>query len=254
MPDNKGWIKLYRKIQESDMYQNLNSVQRDVMINCLLLANHKSKKWEWNGKIFKCKPGQFITSLSSLKDYCAKDVSIQNIRTAINKLEEWNFLTNKSTKTGRLITIINWGKYQGEDLELTKQSTNNQQSTNKALTTNKNVKNDKETYIHKGDKKIEISEAMEKYWSGSLNPNHYQVIKDFDDDLPKNIIIEAIKRSQEAEKSYYYCKSILNKWVKEEVKNMEDVIDLDKKRNENKITDFERKKKIKEDQKRIRRF
>ena len=127
------------------MYKNLNSVQRDVMINCLLLANHKSNKWEWQGEIFECDPGQFITSLSSLKEKCAKDVSTQNIRTAIDKLEKWDFLTNKSTKTGRLITICNWSKYQADENETNKatnnQLTKHQQSTNKALTTNKNVKN-----------------------------------------------------------------------------------------------------------------
>lgn len=146
-----GWVKLYRKTQKSDMYKNLNSVQRDVMINCLMLANHKSNKWEWNGEIFEAEPGQFITSLSSLKEVCAKDVSIQNIRTALSKLEKWDFLTNKSTKTGRLITIVNWGKYQGLDCEVNKDTnkevTKNQQSTNKELTTNKNdkecLKNDK---------------------------------------------------------------------------------------------------------------
>jgi len=143
---NDGWIKLYRKTQQSDMYKNLNSKQRDVMINCLMLANHQTKSWEWNGEIYTCKPGQFITSLSNLQKVCAKDVSIQNIRTAIKKLEKWQFLTNKSTKSGRLITIVNWGKYQSGYNETNKDNnkelTKSQQRTNKELTTNKNVKND----------------------------------------------------------------------------------------------------------------
>ncbi|MFW6409559.1 MAG: hypothetical protein ACOCZR_00835, partial [Halanaerobiales bacterium] len=172
MPGN-GWIKLYRKLQDSDMYRELNSKQRDVMINCLLLANHKGKKWEWKGEIFKCRPGQFITSLPSLKRVCAKDVSVQNIRTALKKLIKWNFLEQETTKTGRLITIINWQKYQESSCKTNsktnrqitgdkslnngvnsnsnnktnshnnRQSTDNQQTTNSQLTSNKNVKNDK---------------------------------------------------------------------------------------------------------------
>lgn len=134
------------------MYKALNSKQRDVMINCLLLANHEGKTWEWKGKLFKCKPGQFITSLNSLKKVCADDVTIRNIRTALDKLEKWGFLTNESTKTGRLITIVNWEKYQSKDKETDKDTdkemTNDRQSTDKALTTNKNdkelYKNDKE--------------------------------------------------------------------------------------------------------------
>ena len=152
-----GWIKLYRKIHNSSMYQQLTAIQRDVLIQCLLLANHESNEWEWKGNIYTCKPGQFITSLQSLKDVCAKDVSIQNIRTALLKLEKWQFLTNDSTKTGRLITIINWNTYQPRQYdtnnEINKQLTKHQQSTNKALTTNKNNKNDKN---EKNDKNIFI--------------------------------------------------------------------------------------------------
>ena len=125
------------------MYRALNSKQRDVMIQCLLLANHQGQEWEWNGEIYKCEPGQFITSLDSLKKVCGADVKTQSIRTALLKLEKWQFLTNQSTKTGRLITIINWDTYQGQEEKLTKNSTKSQQSTNKELTTNKNVKNEK---------------------------------------------------------------------------------------------------------------
>jgi len=171
---NNGWVKLYRKLLESNMYKNLNAVQRDVMINCLLLANHQPNEWEWKGKIFECQPGQFITSLSSLKTKCAKDVTIQNIRTAIDKLEKWNFLTNESTKTGRLITIVNWDKYQHLENEINKatnkQLTNNQQTANKQLTINKNVKNvknDKEVNNNNIVPKNEIKKiykALPYYW------------------------------------------------------------------------------------------
>lgn len=137
----KGFIKLYRKLQGSKMYRALNSKQRDVMIQCLLLANHQGQEWEWNGEVYKCEPGQFITSLDSLKKVCGPDVKTQSIRTALLKLEKWQFLTNQSTKTGRLITIINWGAYQGYDKEITKEETKSQQRANKELTTNKNDKN-----------------------------------------------------------------------------------------------------------------
>lgn len=129
------------------MYANLNSKQRDVLIQCLLKANHEPKKWEWQEEIIELKEGQFKTSLNSLQEDCAHDVSIRNIRTAIKKLEKWGFLTNKSTKTGRIITVCNWESYQKNgkttDKETDKQLTKNRQRTDKEVTTNKNVKNDK---------------------------------------------------------------------------------------------------------------
>ncbi|MFW5433284.1 hypothetical protein [Paenibacillus apiarius] len=141
----QGWIKLHRKILKSPLFKQLNSKQRDVMMTVLLLANHDSNTWEFKGQIYEVQPGQFITSLDSLQENCASDVSIQNIRTALLKLEKHGFLTNESTKKNRLITVVNWGFYQGCDVDANKdinsQPTNNQQTANKQLTTNKNVKN-----------------------------------------------------------------------------------------------------------------
>lgn len=142
-----GWVKLYRKLFDSDMYKQLNSKQFTVMIVCLLMANHKPSKWEYKGEIYEVQPGQFVTSLEHIAKNCPCDMSVQSVRTALLKLERWGFLTNKSTKTGRLITIVNWAFYQGDDDDINKDSnsalTKNQQRTNKDLTTNKNDKNEK---------------------------------------------------------------------------------------------------------------
>ena len=126
------------------MYKKLKTSQRDVMIQCLLLANHKKNKWLYNGNIYECNPGQFITSLNSLKNLCASDVTERKIRTTLKNLEKWKFLTNQSTKTGRLITICNWAIYQANgqfnDKENDKDLTKLDQTDVKELTTNKNNK------------------------------------------------------------------------------------------------------------------
>lgn len=137
--DNRGWIKLHRKIKESPLYKDLNSKQRDILINLLLEVNHKPRKWIFKGEEFEVKAGQMITSLESIANMCAKDVTVQNVRTCLLKLEKYGFLTNKSTNKNRLITIVNWELYQNEEGN---QQTN-QQAVNKQLTTNKNVKNNK---------------------------------------------------------------------------------------------------------------
>lgn len=141
-----GWIKVHRKILQSDMYKSLTSKQRDVLIVLLLMANHRSREWEYNGQIFRTKPGQFVTSRSTILNYCAKDVSEQNVKTALKKLEKWEFLTNKSTKTGRLITIVNWGLYQEVPERINQVSnqpvTKHQPSINQQLTPTKNEENE----------------------------------------------------------------------------------------------------------------
>lgn len=148
---NGGWVKLYRELKSKSIWQLSSPEQKVVLITILLLANHEENKWEWKGEQFVCKPGQLITSLNSLVRECGDGVSIQNVRTALDRFEKLGFLTNVSTKTGRLITIVNWEKYQGRDFvdnkDANKDLTKSQQRANKDLTTNKNdkeYKNDKE--------------------------------------------------------------------------------------------------------------
>jgi len=141
----EGWIKLHRRMQDSLVWESCNSKQRDVLINLLMMANHQQKDWLWMGKRYTAKPGQFVTSLDSIKAKCSKDVSIQNIRTTLVLLSNLDFLTDESTKKGRLITILNWTYYQGGEDDTNKAPnrhlTDNQQTTNRQLTANKNVKN-----------------------------------------------------------------------------------------------------------------
>lgn len=139
----QGWIKLHRSIVDKPIWKQSTAEQKVVLITILLLANHKRSEWEFEGKTFMCEAGQFITSLATLSEKCGKGISIQNVRTALTRFEKLGFLTNRSTKTGRLITVENWGMYQAE----TENQQSNQQKPNKDLTPNKNDKNVRNTFI-----------------------------------------------------------------------------------------------------------
>lgn len=67
-----------------------------------------------NGKVKSstCNQGQTITSLQHIADRCGKGVSTGNVRGALDRFVKLGFLANESTKTGRLLTIVNWGAYQ----------------------------------------------------------------------------------------------------------------------------------------------
>ena len=109
------------------------------MMTLIMLANHKDGTWwddvkkEW----VPIKRGQLITSLNRLQKACGKGVSVQNIRTCFVNLEKMGFLTYKSTKQYRLVTIVNYDFYQCPE----NYQQSNQQKPNKAPTINKNVKN-----------------------------------------------------------------------------------------------------------------
>jgi len=138
-----GWIKLYRQLLAKPIWQESTPEQKVILITLLSMANHEEREWEWQGEPYKANPGQFVTSLESIRKKCGKGISMQNVRTALKRFEKYEFLTNVPTNKNRLITIVNWEVYQSKDNDLTKELTSNQQATNKQLTTNKNVKNDK---------------------------------------------------------------------------------------------------------------
>lgn len=143
-----GWIKLHRELIKKPIWQCSTPEQKVILITLLMMANHDDKEWEWRGRKYRCKPGEFVTSLKSIVKECGDGVSTQNVRTALARFEKYEFLTSESTNRNRKITITNWEKYQSYDTKsnkaTNKQLTSSQQATNKQLTTNKNDKECKE--------------------------------------------------------------------------------------------------------------
>ena len=142
-----GWIKVHRELISHPIWKNSSPQHKTVLITLLCMANHEANQWEWNGRQFVVKPGQFVTSIEHIRQSCGKGVSTQNVRSALARFKKLEFLTYESTKTGTLVTIEKWGKWQGSDAtgnkDTNKEVTNNQQTGNKQVTTNKNDKNDK---------------------------------------------------------------------------------------------------------------
>ncbi len=159
-----GWIKLHRELMDKPIWESSTAAQKVILITLLTMANHKEKEWEFAGKKYVAKPGQFVTSLSSIAEKSGKDISVQNVRTALKRFEKYDFLTDQSTNKNRLITIVNWASYQRKDDiqedEETGSQQANQQAANKQLTTNKNVrkKEDKEEVLKKKSPKVAPSD------------------------------------------------------------------------------------------------
>ena len=83
---------------------------RGVLMCILTECNYSDNPdFKFNSKTFPLKRGQFITSLNNIHELTG--CSIQQIRTALKKLESFNVITNPATKQltnqARLITLIN---------------------------------------------------------------------------------------------------------------------------------------------------
>ncbi|ARW21839.1 conserved phage C-terminal domain-containing protein [Levilactobacillus brevis] len=139
----QGWVKLYRELLDKPIWLLSTSNQRSILIAILLLANHSENKWEWKGKPFVVKPGQFITSADSLAKKSGRGITRQAVRGAMQRFTKLGFITSEATNTNTLINVVNWGSFQVKENETTSETTNEQPSDNQRTTTNKNDKNDK---------------------------------------------------------------------------------------------------------------
>ena len=136
---SEGWVKLHRKLIKWEWYKDSNMLH--LFIHLLISANHKPGKWRG----INIKRGQLITGRKSLSEQTG--LSLQTIRTCLNRLKSTTEITIKSTNKYSVITICNYDDYQikeNDNNHLTSQQlTNNQPTTNQQLTTNKNEKKEK---------------------------------------------------------------------------------------------------------------
>ena len=135
MKDFKGYIALYRKLLDSPIFKNQNTLQ--VAIYCLLKATHKEHSQTVGDQVVKLKAGQLVTGRKRMAQDC--NLSEQSVRTTMRNLEKLDFLTIKSTNKFSVVTVLNWESYQ-----LT-----NQQTTS-SLTTNNNTNNKNNIKVPEG--------------------------------------------------------------------------------------------------------
>lgn len=141
-----GWLKLYRDLLGKPIWLNSTPEQKCILIAILCMVNHEPNVWEWQGEKYSVSRGQTITSLEKICKTAGKGISQQNVRTALKRFEKLQFLTNESTKEGRLLTVLNWRVYQSEDSKPNKAAnrclTDDSQTPNRRLTPIEECKND----------------------------------------------------------------------------------------------------------------
>lgn len=204
-----GYFKLWRELFNKPIWLNSSMEQKVILITLLGMANFRPKQWEWQGKKFITKEGQFITSLKSIVENCGQGVTYQNVRTAIVRFEKLEFLTNESTKTGRLITIMNWHVYQQDDIEANK-------DTNKDLTKTQQRPNKQLTPREEGLRKKEGKKGNKSTYAENVTmlPDEYEKLLKEHGKLKTKRMIEILDNYKGANNKKYASdyRAILN-WV-----------------------------------------
>lgn len=150
---NRGYIKLWRKMDESGLLQN--PVVLQLFCYVILKASHKKTKILVNNNVVELEPGQLIFGRKKASDDLNQ--SEQSVRTALETLKKMKIVTTRATNRYTLISVDNWALYQGDDQQSNQQDNPppNQQSTS-----NQPAANHKQEFKHLRNKEEEFNTPL----------------------------------------------------------------------------------------------
>ena len=105
----RGWLKLFRTLLNHPRKRNPHWVA--LWIHLLLSADHSGVlRYIFGGKEIVTRPGQLIASRKSLAQ--ATGLSEWQVERLLTTMENAQEIAQETDNRSRLITIINWSKYQ----------------------------------------------------------------------------------------------------------------------------------------------
>lgn len=238
MNDN-GWVKMYRKTENNPIVCKDNDYFR-VWHHLLYKANHQTQYVIFNNEKIEIKPGQYITGRKQISEAC--NVSESKAERILKWFENDQQIEQQTSSKGRLITIINWNKYQQIEQQFGQKVGNVQTIIDQRTLTNKNDKNDKN---NKNDKNVRnniynnsiiraqsqntnLFEFIENSFGRTLNPVEYEEISFWEDcDLTRYAIKQAVLLNKFSIK---YISRILDTYNAENIKTVQQA--------QNRETDF----------------
>lgn len=110
--DNGYWIKVYRKIRESAIWNNNEPFDyRSAWIDLIMEANVKANTFIYRGQTITVKRGEYYTSIRKLANrwHWSKD-KVKRFLKILIKLDMVRI--HKDIKCATLLTIVKYGDYQ----------------------------------------------------------------------------------------------------------------------------------------------
>lgn len=104
MPENKGWIKIHRRLLDWEWYSDTNMVR--LFLHLLLKANTDDRRWQGR----EVPRGSLITTWTMLEDETG--LSRRTIRTCLARLIATGEIEVEATHRFSLVTICNFDNYQ----------------------------------------------------------------------------------------------------------------------------------------------
>lgn len=205
----QGWIKLYRQSIESSVFQNEKLWK--VWTYCLMRANHKESKILFNNEELILNPGDFITGRFEGSKDC--NMKQSTFRDQLNKLQRLGMLDILSDNRKSIIKIVNWNKFQNEQIE----KPENPESTSDSRKNSESQASidDSESFKLKPDSTSDNKPTTSRHRQECKNERNivHPLQKYVQENFPRISKLE----SQLTEKE---CVSLLEKYSKEDIKSV----------------------------------
>lgn len=109
MSEQKGWIKIHKKIIDSAVWSD--PLRLKAWIHILVSANYEDKDWFANGRLIRVQRGQYITSIRKLKE--AWGCSERTVRRILEQFEELGMIEVQTPlKRYTLLTVVKYSDFQ----------------------------------------------------------------------------------------------------------------------------------------------
>ncbi len=222
MNKNKGWISLYRSIQDHWLYKEKRKFSKfEAWIDLLLEANHKDNRFPLGNEIVECKRGQLVTSIRQLCDrWRWSNTKVVNF---LKLLQDDKMITYFSDTKKTVITIENYNDYQDvNDRETYQKRRNNDAITTRKHTNNNDNNDNNDNKSSSTTEEIEkdnqndislIANEFEQNGFGTINFTVKEMIIDLLNEYSTEWIQEAIKIAVKNNKrKLSYVEGILQNW------------------------------------------
>lgn len=244
---NNGYVKIHRKLLSNPIVMK-DCEHLAIWVYLLLHATHKEMNVIFNGKKIMLKSGQLITGARAI----ANDLEINKdkVQRVLNEFKTDTQIDTLVSPKGRLITILNWEKYQNCDTHTDTQLIHNCDATDTQVIHNnndKNVNNVRNIYSTSTNKEINNSEQIEKenlfeyverMFRRTLNPAEYEVINNWkNNELTRYAIKEAVLNNACSVK---YIERILERYKQNNFQSVGDVLEDKKLKEEKELTEEEK--------------
>lgn len=183
-----GWVKIHRQILNNPIICK-DAETFAIWLYLLLNATHQEYDVLFKGKRITLNKGQLITGRKTI----ASDLNISEskVQRTLKMFEIEHQIEQQTSSKNRLVSIVNWNKYQENEQQNKQQVNNNRTTSEQQVNTNKNIKN------IKNDKNINKKESKkEKNTVPTFDDliNAYTTDKALQEELRNHLAVRKSKR------------------------------------------------------------